>query len=83
MTYGVGKAITAVGRIAAWRVSHGYLQDTESEILANFAASDEPFQPEDRGLMIVGIKAGMLIIILSYKCSIIIVPPKCVPIVLN
>ena len=78
MTYGVGKAITAVGRIAAWRVSHGYLQDTESEILANFAASDEPFQPEDRGLMIVGIEAGML-----NKCSIIIVPPKCVPIVLN
>jgi hypothetical protein len=55
-------SLHAVGRIAAWRVVHGYLQDTESEILASFAGSDEPFQPEDRGLTVIGIKAGMLIV---------------------
>lgn len=59
VTYGIGKAITAVGRIAAWRVAHGYLRDSENEILSSFAASDEPFQPEDRGLVVTGIKAGM------------------------
>ena len=31
--------------------------------LANFAAFDEPFQPEDRGLVIIGIKAGVILII--------------------
>ena len=31
---------------------------TENRILANFTPSDETFQPEDRGLVIIGIKAG-------------------------
>lgn len=45
VTYGLGKPITAVGRIAAWRVSHGCLQDTESEILAvAFSVQNREFE---------------------------------------
>lgn len=59
MTYGVGQTITAVGRIAAWRIAHGFLQDSEGSILSSFAASDEPFQPEDSGQEIINLMAGI------------------------
>ena len=49
---GENKNFNSLGRKAAWRVADGYLQDSESNILASFAAL---FQIEDRGLVIISI----------------------------
>lgn len=61
----MGETISATGRIAAWRISHGFLQDSEESVLSNLAASEEPFQPEDSGLQIVSIKAGTVVAIIN------------------